>query len=225
MNLLTRKRRIMQHDSGAPSSYDAPSSNGRVKQKTWNAFVVGHPDYVFDHVDVNFISDETVPRDAQFIYKNKPTVILFYSPNFDQLPSAFGTIPILETVKSFKGFVKWIFGKRDKSRTELSGFRYATSEFISVRRDAIEQVHRENFKKTPRQFITGVGEGQIWTDPEDQGPMEFGGTLQLKALIRQQTKGRNSRLMEQIDKTMTKVIIGLVVAIPFAILFIVIGGD
>ncbi len=216
----------MQHDSAYVSSYDGESSNGIApKFREWNSFIIGHPEYVFDHLHIKFQPKEAVPRDAQFIFGLKPTVILFYAPDFDNLPHAYGSIPVLESHKSFKGFLRFLIGKKDKSRVELSSFRYITAEYISNRRTKAEQTQKENYEKTPKQFVDAVGSGRIWAEPEDQGPAEFGGQLGLKALIRQQSKGHNSRLMEQIDKTMNKVIIALIIAIPFAILFIVIGGD
>lgn len=216
MNLLKlRSRKTDELNDIAPTS----------TFRTWNAFLIGHPNLVFDHLNISFRPSKAIPRDAQFILGFKPTVVLFYAPDNTELPKAEGTIPRLETPLTIKRLFKFLIGKRDKTRDEIYGFVYLTAEHVSTRKDQQEQAQRDQYEKTPKSFVEGVGQGQIWADPEDMGPIEFGGQLQLKALVRQQTKGRNAALAEQLDKSMKWMFAALVAAIVFVILLIVTGSN
>lgn len=201
-------------------------TNSRIKSpfQSWKAFLINHPRLVYDYIGIKFEPSSQVPRSAQFLLNGRPVVILFHTRD-DNLPSAKGTIPKLETKLSFWPWLKSLCGFK-KEKESLSGFRFLTADYIytgGFPND--EEDNKIRFGPQTKTFVEAVGEGRLWHNPERMGPWEFGGRLSLHSLARQLTKHRHLALAKQLDSTVKWMIGGLIIAIIFAILFITQGGS
>lgn len=200
-----------------------PRPAPKPKLRPWRAFVINHPRLLFDHTNVRFHPSTHVPRSAQFMIGNQPTVILIASRN-DSLPSAKGTIPVLEVSLTLWARIKRQFGIGREVET-LVNFRFLTIEHVYAGGLSVNSSEVAlQFSGRPKAFVEAVGGGELWQNPERMGPWEFGGHLSLNSLKRQLSKHRHLALAKQLDTTVRWMIGGLIIAILFAILFITQNG-
>ncbi len=193
-----------------------PNSPSAILRK-WNCLLIGYPSLIYDYHNITFQTDQPVPRNAQFHMGGKPTVILFHS-HYESLPLAYGTIPALE--KRLKGWAL-IRSLWKKEREQISDVRFLTLDFLYEGVAITPQNMKAQFSEGTKDFIEGVGGGQLWHNPEDMTPWQLGKHLTLAGLKRQQRKGRHLELAKTLDSTVKWMFAALLIAIVFTVIMVV----
>ncbi len=148
----------------------------------YQAFILNHPDEVFDSLEGKFSVTKKMPANTMFFYDNEPTVILI---NSDE--GADNLVP----VKGIMQFdVKGL--KRNTTKQKINKDWYAlTLESV----ESIEQPIIENKQK----LFEAVQAGTHWNDPLLMGPYTLGANFALPEVQRQLHKHRWGNIASQLQ--------------------------